>query len=53
MKTGDTILAERAEAYRATAAAYEADPANALYLEQVRRDVEIARRWLAKQSKES
>jgi hypothetical protein len=46
-------LAARAKAYAATAAAYAAEPANALYLDQVRRDTDAAHRWLATQVKAS
>jgi hypothetical protein len=44
-------LAARAKAYAATAAAYAADPAQPLILDQVRRDVEAAHKWLAQQVK--
>jgi hypothetical protein len=42
-------LAARAKAYAAYSAAYAADPAQSMFLEQVRRDAERAHRWLAKQ----
>lgn len=51
MSTPTNDLAARAKAYAATQAAYAADPANALYLEQVRRDAEFAHKWLATQVK--
>ncbi len=44
-------LEARAKAYAAFTAACAADPANALYLEQVRRDVERDHKWLASQGK--
>jgi len=48
--TVNNDLAARAKVYRQLAEAYEADPANALYLEQVRRDAEVAHRWLQAQN---
>lgn len=46
-------LAARAKAYAAMAAAYAADPAQALYLDQVRRDTDSAHRWLAEQKQQA
>jgi hypothetical protein len=42
-------LTARAEAYRQLAKAYEADPSQELFLEQVKRDTEAAHRWLKTQ----
>jgi len=42
-------LAARAKAYAAYSAAYAADPAQAMFVEQVRRDAEAAHRWLEQQ----
>lgn len=53
MKSPANDLAARAKAYAATQAAYAADPAQSMYLDQVRRDAEAAHRWLAKQGKAS
>jgi hypothetical protein len=44
-------LASRAKAYAATAAAYAADSAQPLFLEQIRREVAAAHKWLASQKK--
>lgn len=44
-----TELIARRKAYAALVAAYDADPAQILYLDQVRRDVEAAHRHLAQQ----
>lgn len=42
-------LIARRKAYRALSAAYDADPAQALFLDQVRRDTAAAHRFLEKQ----
>jgi hypothetical protein len=44
-------LAARAKAYAAYSAAYAADPAQSMFLEQVRRDTDAAHRWLERQAK--
>ena len=49
MNTPVPELDARAKAYRAYSEAYARDPAQALYVEQVRRDTEAAHRWLAQQ----
>lgn len=46
-------LESRAKAYKALSDAYAADPAQPLYLAQVKRDAERAARWHASQPKES
>jgi hypothetical protein len=51
--TAQNDLAARAKAYAATAAAYAADSAQPMFVEQVRRDAERAHRWLAQQAKKS
>jgi len=45
-------LEARAKAYAAMAEAYAADPAYVLYLDQVRRDADVAHRWLANEAKD-
>ena len=45
-------LQARARAYRALSDAYSADPAQPLYIDQVRRDLESAHRWLAQQGQQ-
>jgi hypothetical protein len=42
-------LTARRKAYAALAAAYDRDPAQALFLDQIRRDVAAAHRFLQKQ----
>ena len=42
-------LTARRKAYAALAAAYDADPAQGLFLDQVRRDTEAAHRYLEQQ----
>ena len=42
-------LIARRKAYRALSAAYDRDPAQRLYLDQVRRDTEAAHRLLQKE----
>lgn len=44
-------LIARRKAYAALAAAYDRDPAQTLYLDQIRRDTAAAHRYLAKQVK--
>jgi hypothetical protein len=46
-------LEARAKAYRALSEAYNRDPAQALYLDQVRRDTETAHRWWLKQQEQA
>ncbi len=50
MSTPKNDLVARAKAYAAYSAAYAADPAQSLFLEQVRRDADAAHRWLASQA---
>ena len=45
-------LIARRKAYAALVAAYDADPAQNLYLDQVRRDSEAAHRYLEKQKEQ-
>lgn len=45
-------LIARRKAYRALSAAYDADPAQALFLDQVRRDTAAAHRYLKKQKEQ-
>lgn len=47
--TRNDDLEARAKAYAAMSAADAADPAHALYLDQVRRDADAAHRWLARE----
>lgn len=46
-------LDARAKAYAAMAAAYAADPCDAIYREQARRDSERAHAWLAAQGNQA
>jgi hypothetical protein len=45
-------LLARQKAYRQLAQAYEADPAQKLFIEQIRRDTESAHRWLQQQKEQ-
>lgn len=49
LKTPPPELTARRRAYAALAAAYDRDPAQSLYLDQIRRDTAAGHAWLAKQ----
>ena len=49
MKTKPPELLARAKAYSQLSKAYEADPAQRMYVDQVRRDTEVAHKWLRMQ----
>jgi hypothetical protein len=51
MKTKPPELIARAQAYSQLSKAYEADPAQRMFVEQVRRDTEVAHKWLATKSR--
>jgi hypothetical protein len=53
MKSSTDDLAARAKAYKAFVAAVEADPAQTLFMEQIRRDAQVAHEWLAKQTQQT
>jgi hypothetical protein len=53
VSTPTNDLAARAAAYAATAAAYAADPLQAVFLEVVRRDCDRAHAYLAKHPRRS
>jgi hypothetical protein len=49
MKIKSPELVARAKAYSALSKAYEADPAQRMFVDQVRRDTEAAHKWLRAQ----